>query len=210
MCLMTVSAMPLLSAVAAAGVTWGPLAYLAVVVSVFLYAPVLRTVRRRLMPPEPHGLMPATRVERLRRHLLPGWCWYLRLAVLGIVLSVPIAQVFFRGDLRSMAVPFIAAKESGQPQLVTGIPEPIYGASRGFPSYEVCQGFQGLVGTTLAEPCYSATGYLRLWQMSTALPTMICIALLYMGIPIVVAVCSPRSIARRAQHRAVGSSKGSI
>ncbi|WP_161987369.1 hypothetical protein [Prescottella subtropica] len=200
-CLMVVAGMPVVSAVAAASVTWWPLGYLAGVAGAVMYRRILRTVRRRFVPPDPDAGVRAVRQPKL-------W-WYVRLALLAAVLSVPVAQVFFRGDLHAMATPFVAAEASGQPLLLAGIPESIYGPSPGIPSYTTCQWIQGVVGTAVSEPCYSVVGYLRLWQMPTALPTMLCIALLYIGIPIAVALYSPQSAVRRAQPRVVGPSKGS-
>lgn len=209
-CLMAVAGMAVAAAVSAASVTWTPLGYLMAAVGIYVFPRVFRTVRRRLVPPDPDAS--AFRWSWMQRgwgpRLVRGW-WFLRLVVLAALLSVPVTQVFFRGDLQAMATPNIAAEASEQPELFTGIPEAIYGPSPGFPSYATCQWVQGLVGATPAEPCYSAVGYLWLWQMPVALPTMVCLVLLYLGVPALVAVCVPRTTARRAQLRAAGSSKGS-
>lgn len=170
--LLAVGVMPLLSLTALGLLVWRPLGVLLAVASIWLFPRCQRRVRAELTSAS------------------SGLTAYVKITLVSALLSIPVAQVFFRGDLRAMAAPFIAAEESGGEFLTPSVPIQIFGPTGQFPSYGSCQWLQDLAGVSL-EACYSSVGYLHLWQMPVALPTLLCITLLYIGIPLTVARYAP-------------------
>lgn len=174
-CLAVVAGMPVLALVAASMIVWRPLGVVGLIAGVYLFPRVHRVASDIFAAFAPESARAA------------GQQWALGVGVVfaALVMSVPVTQIFFEGDLRTFAAPTIALADTGERVLVGGIPEAIYGSSPGEPSYTPCRIAQRLVGQTLSWPCYSAVGYLRLWQIPTAFPMLSCIALMFAGYPLV-------------------------
>jgi hypothetical protein len=171
-CIAVIAAMFGLAIIAFASTVWVPLGYAAALIVLWKSLNLLARVREQFI-----GIKPG-RIDVPR---------YIGVLLIAVLCSIPVTQVFLRGDLSAMASPYIGAQEAGQPDQVPGIPARIYGESTDTPSYQLCQVIQRHVGADSAASCYSGIGYLRLWQMPVALSTMLCILLLYVGFPFAVA-----------------------
>lgn len=175
MCVYMVAVLPLLSACAALSVFWPPLGYVGVPAAAVAFPRVHRSVQREL--------------DRDRT-----WRGTNRVGAVAALLSIPVAQVFFRSDLGVMAAPFVAAAKAGVPELARAIPGAIYGAAPGWPSYSACQSLQGWVGADAAGFCYAGAGYVRMWQILDAVPMLASLTTLYIVLPLTVMWFSPNRI----------------
>ena len=128
----------------------------------------------------------------------------------ALLLSVPVTEVFFRGDLTAMAAPFVAAADAGDPEMARAVPEAIYGSDPNWPSYAICQTMQDWTSSDAVGFCYSGFGYLRLWQMPVALPMLISITLLYIAIPLVVVWFAPSGKSARHRSHGLAETNGSL
>jgi len=173
-CAVVVACIPLLTVGAMGSILWRPLGVVGLLYGAYLFPRFHREVRSavRVMG-EPREQF---RGERRARVLL--------IFVLAAAMSIPLAQAFFANDLRAMAAPTISAVEADTEGMATAIPPAIYGSAPTAPSYGVCESIQYFTAPSVAWPCYSAVGYLRLWQMSSAVVMMSCLFLLVVGLPL--------------------------
>ncbi|MCE5290261.1 MAG: hypothetical protein LLG14_13635 [Nocardiaceae bacterium] len=164
-CVTTVTGLLLLSIVCTGFVLWKPLGFVALVLAIVIAAPVHRGV--------------ATYLQRRRL--------YLAIAGIAAIASVPFAMTFLHTDLRAMAATATANAQWHGPDTNAEVLHSLYGASPSWPSYESCQRLQNATSRDLANGCYSAVGYLRSWQIPSAIPMLFCLTGLYCGIPLFVA-----------------------
>lgn len=172
-CVVVVACIPVLAMGAVAGILWRPLSVIGLLWGVYLFRFFRREVRSIV------AVMKRD-VERFRGERRG---YVVLVCLLAVAMSIPLAQAFFANDLRAMAAPSIAAVEADTTGMATVIPEGIYGSAPSSPSYGPCETIQRFTTTSVAWPCYSAVGYLRLWQMSSAIALMACISLLVVGFP---------------------------
>lgn len=163
-CVTTVTGLLLLSTVCTGFVLWKPLGFVALVLAAAIAAPAFRIT-----------------AICLQRRL------YLAIAGIAAVASVPFAMAFLHTDLRALAATATANAQWNGPDTNTEVLHSLYGASPSWPSYEPCQRLQNATSRDLANGCYSAVGYLRSWQIPSAIPMLFCLTGLYCGIPLFVA-----------------------
>lgn len=172
-CVVVVACIPVLAMGAVAGILWRPLAVIGLLWGAYLF----RTFHREVQSAVAVMKCDVERFRGERRgYVLLVW-------ILAVAMSIPLTQVFFANDLRAMAAPTIAAVEADTSKMATAIPKAIYGAAPSSPSYSPCETVHRFTTDSVAWPCYSAIGYLRLWQMSSAIAMMACISLLVVGFP---------------------------
>ncbi|NMM89691.1 hypothetical protein B2J88_36060 [Rhodococcus sp. SRB_17] len=174
--LLVVTMMPVLSAIALGSILWRPLGYVVAVIAPFTVQKLHRRIRSRLGSISP-GAAPG------RRYQVTA---YVLIVVVAALLSVPAVQVFFRGDLTAMAAPSVMAEMTDGWQGAT-TPQAIYGSTPTWPSYGPCQTIQSFTGPVVADSCYSFVGYARMWQMSTALPMLLSLTMIYILFPLTLA-----------------------
>lgn len=174
-CLAVVACMPVLALVSASMIVWRPLGIVGLIVGAYWFPRVHRATS------DIFGAFAPKCDRAVGQH----WAIGVGVVLAALVMSVPVTQIFFEGDLRTFAAPTIALADTGEHVLVGGIPEAIYGSSPEEPSFVPCRTAQRLVGQTMSWPCYSAVGYLRLWRIPTAFPMLSCIALMFAGYPLV-------------------------
>ncbi|MCK8672240.1 hypothetical protein M1M07_14140 [Rhodococcus sp. HM1] len=173
-CAFAVACIPVLALGALGGILWRPLGIIGLLWGAYLFRHFHREVQSILD------------VMRRREKRFSGErrdC-VLLVCLLAVAMSIPLTQVFFANDLRAMAAPTIAAVEAETEGIATAIPEAIYGVAPNSPSYGMCETVQRFTTATVAWPCYSTVGYLRLWQMSSAVVMMMSISLLVVGLPL--------------------------
>lgn len=171
--LLVVTMMPVLSAIAFGSILWRPLGYVVAVASLFYVQRLYRWIGSGL-----RGISSGVPNSRIYRATT-----YLVIVLFSAMLSIPVVQVFFRGDLAAMAAPTVVAEMTDGWQGATA-PEAIFGSTPSWPSYAPCQFVQGWTGPTVANSCYSAVGYLRMWQMPTALPMLCSLTMIYILFPL--------------------------
>ncbi|TSD46265.1 hypothetical protein FFI94_008890 [Rhodococcus sp. KBS0724] len=174
--LLVVTMMPVLSAIAFGSILWRPLGYVVAVASLFYVQRLHRWIGSGLQ-----RIGPGASTSRMYRATT-----YLVIVLLAAMLSIPVVQVFFRGDLAAMAAPTIVAEMTDGWQGAT-TPDAIYGSTPTWPSYAPCQFVQEWTGLTVANSCYSAVGYVRMWQMPTALPMLCSLTMIYILFPLTLA-----------------------
>lgn len=174
--LWVVTMMPILSAIALGSVLWRPLGYVAAVISLFYVRKLHRAITSGLASISPGA--PSTTLSQVKSYVV--------IALLAAILSIPVVQVFFRGDLAAMAAPTVVAQMTDGWQ-GSFTPEAIYGSTASLPSYTPCQFIQSWTAPTAASSCYSAVGYLRLWRMPTALPMLVSLTMIYILFPLTLA-----------------------
>lgn len=172
MCVMTVTGLLLLAIVCAAYVLWNPLALVALIVAVGLAPGVHRATKNFLF-----RFRAGQRPRRL----------YLGLVGIAAIASVPFSMAFLQTDLRALSATATANAMWQGPDTDEKVLENLYGATPSWPSYGTCQTLQNAIGRDLANSCYSGIGYVRSWQIPTAIPVMLCLTALYCGIPLFVA-----------------------
>lgn len=173
-CTAVVASIPVVAVGALGSVVWKPLAVVTVAWGIYWY-------------PRWHRMVVGVR-DAVARSEQGDRAFRLQLygvvVALGIVVSIPIAQAFFANDLRAMAAPTISAVEARAPDVDQTIPPAIYGDSPTVPSYWVCSATHYWTNSAIAWPCYSSVGYLRLWQMRAAFPTVLGLTLLVAALPL--------------------------
>ncbi|WP_241387359.1 DUF4407 domain-containing protein [Rhodococcus sp. CH91] len=172
-CVVVVACIPVLAMGAVGGILWRPLGVIGLLWGAYLFRFFHREVRSAVAVMKRD--VERSRGERSGRVLL--------VCLLAVAMSIPLTQVFFANDLRAMAAPTVAAVDADTNDLDTAIPKAIYGSAPSSPSYGPCETIQRFTTTSVAWPCYSAVGYLRLWQMSSTFAMMACISLLVVGFP---------------------------
>lgn len=173
-CILVVAAMPGLAAIALASVVWTPLCYVMALYCLYSFRGVLDSTRR---------MFDTLAAASSRK---PAMKIGAAVVIASLLMSIPVTQVFLRGDLDAMAAPAIATEQSGVSNPAGDLPRAIYGQSSDAPSYRPCQIAQRYVGTEATHLCYSQIGYLRLWQMPVALTTLVSITLLYAVFPLAI------------------------
>lgn len=174
--LLVVTMMPVLSAIALGSVLWRPLGYVVAAVAPFYVRRLHRWIVSGLQ-----GIAPGAPTSTMYRATT-----YLVIVLIAVALSIPVVQIFFRGDLSAMAAPTVVAEMTDGWQGAT-TPEAIFGSTPTWPSYAPCQFIQSWTGPTVASSCYSTMGYVRMWQMPTALPMLASLTMIYVLFPIALA-----------------------
>lgn len=172
-CVVVVACIPVLAMAAVAGTLWRPLG----VIGFFWGAYLFRFFHREVQ------LVVAVMKRDVERFRGERRGYVLLVCLLAVAMSIPLTQVFFANDLRAMAAPTIATVEADTTGMSTTIPKAIYGSAPTSPSYGPCETIQRFTTASVAWSCYSAVGYLRLWQMTSAITMMACISFLVVGFP---------------------------
>ncbi|MFA3899418.1 hypothetical protein [Rhodococcus sp. DN22] len=173
---LVVTMMPVLSVIALGSLVWRPLGYIFA-----LFTPIYVRNLHRWIKSGLQRLGSRTGGGTTRRVLT-----YAVLVVLAGALSIPVVQVFFRGDLGAMSAPSVVAEMTDKWR-DDQTPHAVYGATPTWPSYAPCQFIQSWTGPTAASSCYSTVGYLRLWQMPTAVPMLFSLSMIYVLFPLALA-----------------------